>query len=58
MLRSHRIVVQEPVLAKRCRELEQLCGTTSGWTSGLQQRADALHAALSEQFNIHGDAVS
>ena len=52
------LVVQEPVLAKRCRELEQLCGTTSGWTSGLQQRADALHAALSEQFNIHGDAVS
>ncbi|SEB10251.1 ATP-binding protein [Paraburkholderia sartisoli] len=52
------LVVQEPVLAKRCRELEQLCGTTSGWTPDLQQRADALHAALSEQFNIHGDAVS
>ncbi|CAG4901392.1 ATP-binding protein [Paraburkholderia gardini] len=52
------LVVQESALAKRCRELERLCGTTSGWTSGLQQRADALHAALSEQFNIHGDAVS
>ncbi|CAG4918808.1 ATP-binding protein [Paraburkholderia saeva] len=52
------LVVQEQVLAKDCRELEQRCGTTSGWTPDLQQRADTLHATLSEQFDIHGDAVS